>query len=102
MDAAPPDSLQSQIRELSSSVPGVLRIEKCRARKSGLGVFVEIHIEVDGDLTVRRGHEIAHQVTDHLKSSPLSIQQVLVHVEPAPASEKATSPQELPPGQGQP
>jgi len=96
MDAAPPDSLQTQIRELSSSVRGVLRIEKCRARKSGLGVFVELHVEVDGDLTVRRGHEIAHQVADHLKSSPFSIQHVLVHVEPAPASETTAPPQEPP------
>jgi cation diffusion facilitator family transporter len=73
MDAAPPDPLQTQIRQLASSVPGVVRIEKCRARKSGLGLLVEIHIEVDGTLSVQRGHEIAHQVSDHLKSSSLSI-----------------------------
>jgi len=83
MDAAAPDPLQKKIRELSSSVPGVMRIEKCRARKSGLGLFVEIHVEVDGDLTVRHGHEIAHQVSDHLKASSLSVQHVVVHVEPA-------------------
>ena len=83
MDAAAPDPLQKKIRELSSSVPGVMRIEKCRARKSGLGLFVEIHVEVDGDLTVWHGHEIAHEVSDHLKSSSLSIQHVVVHVEPA-------------------
>ena len=85
MDAAPPDPLQNQIRELSSSVPGVVRIEKCRARKSGLGLLVEIHIEVDGTLSVQRGHEIAHQVSDHLKSSSLSIQHVVANVEPADA-----------------
>jgi cation diffusion facilitator family transporter len=85
MDAAPPDTLQTQIRQLASSVPGVVRIEKCRARKSGLGLFVEIHIEVDGTLSVQRGHEIAHQVSDHLKSSSLSIQHVVAHVEPAVA-----------------
>jgi len=83
MDAAAPDPLQKQIRELSSSVPGVVRIEKCRARKSGLGLFIEIHVEVDGDLTVRHGHEIAHEVSDHLKLSSLSVQHVVVHVEPA-------------------
>ncbi len=91
MDAAPPDPLQAQIRELSSSLPGVLRIEKCRTRKSGVGLFVEIHVEVDGDLTVRRGHQIAHDVTDHLKSSPLSIQHVVVHIEPALAESRAPS-----------
>ena len=86
MDAAPPDPLQTRIREIASSVPGVCRVEKCWARKSGLGLLVDIHVEVDGDLTVRRGHEIAHQVADHLKATSLSIQHVLVHVEPAPTS----------------
>jgi hypothetical protein len=83
IDAAVPSDLQDEIRQTSSSVPGVVWIEKCRARKSGLGLLVEIHVEVDGDLTVRRGHEIGHAVSDHLKSSSLSIQHVVVHVEPA-------------------
>lgn len=86
MDAAVPSPIQKEIRELSSSVPGVVRVEKCRVRKSGLGLFVDIHVEVDGDFTVRHGHEIAHQVSDHLKSSSLSVQDVTVHVEPAPVS----------------
>jgi cation diffusion facilitator family transporter len=86
MDAAVPSPIQKQIRELASSVPGVVRVEKCRIRKSGLGLFVEIHVEVDGDLTVRRGHEIAHDVSSQLKASPLFIQDVVVHVEPAPVA----------------
>ncbi len=86
MDAAVPNPLQREIREISSSVPGVVRIEKCRTRKSGLGLFVEIHVEVDGDSTVRRGHEIAHEVSNRLKSSALSVQDVTVHVEPALAA----------------
>jgi cation diffusion facilitator family transporter len=83
MDAAVPGPIQKEIREMASLVPGVVRVEKCRIRKSGLGLFVDIHVEVDGDLTVRRGHEIAHDVISHLKSSSLSVQDVVVHVEPA-------------------
>lgn len=87
MDAAVPHTQQKEIREIASSVQGVVRIEKCRTRKSGLGLFVEIHVEVDGDLTVWRGHEIAHEVSERLKSSSLSIQHVVVHIEPALAVE---------------
>jgi cation diffusion facilitator family transporter len=83
MDAAVPSDLQHDIRQIASSVPGVVRIEKCRARKGGLGLLVEIHVEVDGDLTVRRGHEIGHEVSNQLKASSLAVQQVMVHVEPA-------------------
>jgi cation diffusion facilitator family transporter len=77
MDAAQPNTVLREIRSLAASIPGVLRIEKCHARKSGLGLFVEIHVEGDEDISVRRGHEIAHDVTDHLKASPLSIQHVV-------------------------
>jgi cation diffusion facilitator family transporter len=83
MDAAVPHPVQNQIREAAAAVPGGVRIEKCRIRKSGLGLFVEIHVEVDGNLTVRHGHGIAHEVSDHLMSSSLSVQHVVVHVEPA-------------------
>jgi cation diffusion facilitator family transporter len=85
MDTAAPDALQQQIRALSAAVPGVVRIEKCRTRKSGLSLIVEIHIEVDGDLSVRRGHEIAHEVSNRLTASELSILHVIAHVEPAAA-----------------
>jgi cation diffusion facilitator family transporter len=85
MDAAVPNPIQKHIRELASFVPGVVQIEKCRIRKSGLGLFVDIHVVVDGDLTVRRGHEIAHEVSRQLKASHLSVQDVVVHVEPAPS-----------------
>lgn len=83
MDAAVPREQQRQIREIASSVEGVVRIEKCRTRKSGLGLLVEIHVEVDGELTVRCGHDIGHKVSAALHSSSLSIQHVMVHVEPA-------------------
>jgi len=86
MDRALPNTIQEEIRELAAHVPGVVRIEKCRSRKSGLGLFVEIHVEVDGDMSVRRGHQIAHEVSDRLKASPLSIQHVVVHMEPSMVS----------------
>jgi len=83
MDAAQPEAVRQQIRQLSAGVPGVACIEKCHVRKSGLGLLVEIHVEVDGSITVREGHEIGHKVSDCLKASSLSIQHVMVHVEPA-------------------
>jgi cation diffusion facilitator family transporter len=83
MDAAAPDTLQQDVRAIASAVPDVVRIEKCLIRKSGLGLFVEIHVEVDGSQTVARGHEIGHEVSARLKASALRIQHVMVHIEPA-------------------
>ncbi|HTQ32270.1 MAG TPA: cation diffusion facilitator family transporter [Opitutaceae bacterium] len=83
MDIAAPPALEKEIRAVALRVPGVRGLDKCRVRRSGLNLIVDIQIEVDGGLTVRRGHEIAHDVKDALLRAPLAISDVSVHVEPA-------------------
>jgi divalent metal cation (Fe/Co/Zn/Cd) transporter len=51
-------------------------------RKSGLGLWMDIQLLVDGNLSVREGHRIAHAVSDELKNCDIPIQDVVVHVEP--------------------
>lgn len=63
-------------------VPGVRGIEKCFARKTGLRYHVDLHLEVDPDLTVRASHEIARSVKNRIKSDLNWVEDVLVHVEP--------------------
>lgn len=82
MDSAPPPELAAQVRQLAQSVSGVITTEKCYLRKSGMFYWVDIHVIVEGNLTVRHGHEIAHRVKAVLRASPLRIAEVLVHIEP--------------------
>jgi len=82
MDAAVTDGTEDEVRRAARAVEGVLDIEKCRIRKSGLGLLMDIHVVVDGDLTVRRGHEISHLVKDCLMDSRPAIHDVVVHIEP--------------------
>jgi len=83
MDAAAPEQVERQIVDLAASVEGVAAIEKCRIRKSGLGYLMDIHVEVDGDISIREGHYIGHKVKDRLMASNLPIVDVVVHIEPA-------------------
>ena len=83
MDSAPPAEVEEQIRGIAAGVDGVVTIEKCRVRRSGLSLLVDIHVEVDGNLSVRRGHDIAHDVKQALLDSQLSILDATVHIEPA-------------------
>ena len=83
MDTAAPAPLAIEVRRLAAAVPGVLGLDKCHLRRSGLALIVEIHIEVDPALTVREGHDIAHAVQDALVGGGLAITHVAVHVEPA-------------------
>jgi divalent metal cation (Fe/Co/Zn/Cd) transporter len=52
-------------------------------RKMGGHYFVDLHVEVDGDRTVREAHAIAHRVKDQVRAVQPRVCDVLVHVEPA-------------------
>jgi len=70
------------VRKYSAEVPNVLDTEKCYVRKSGMRYWVDLHIQVDGKLTVDEGHTIAHELKAHLMQQLPEIADVLVHVEP--------------------
>lgn len=83
MDAAAPEKLENEIRALALAVPGVRELDKVRVRKSGLSHLVDIQVRVEGTLSVRDGHAIAHAVKDALIASVShSISDVTVHIEP--------------------
>jgi len=84
MDTMPGGQLMNEIREVAASVPGVRGVEKCYARKTGLRYHVDLHLEVDPDITVRQSHDIAHQVQHRVMNTLDWVAGVLVHVEPAP------------------
>ena len=83
LDTAPRGEIVAIIKRAASSVPGVLEVEKCLVRKMGLSFYVDLHVGVDGGISVRDGHRIAHQVKDAIKRADSRIADVLVHVEPA-------------------
>ncbi|PYJ37393.1 MAG: cation-efflux pump [Verrucomicrobia bacterium] len=83
MDTAPGGKIVRSIRVVASSVPGVVEVEKCRARKMGLDYYVDLHVGVDGNISVHQGHEIAHRVKSAIQQSDSRIADVLVHIEPA-------------------
>lgn len=82
MDTAPPKEIEQKVREVTKAVPGVIDIDQCRVRKMGLEFYVDLHVGVDGNISVRAGHKISHDVKDAVRQSGLSIADVLVHIEP--------------------
>jgi len=85
LDVAPAKEFEGKVRELALGVPGVRALDKCRIRKSGTRYFVELHVEVDGEATVREGHDIGGRVRNALRASPLRIADAFIHIEPARA-----------------
>ena len=83
MDEQLYDDLILEIRAKSLEVPGVLGTEKCFIRKAGMNFHVDLHAMVDGEISVKIGHDIAHELKDHLRNEIASLGHVLIHVEPS-------------------
>jgi divalent metal cation (Fe/Co/Zn/Cd) transporter len=52
----------------------------------GFDFFVDLHVEVKGDMSVRDGHDVAHRVKDAIKETNPSVRDVLIHIEPKDGS----------------
>jgi cation diffusion facilitator family transporter len=74
--------LENRIRETALKVDGIVDTEKCFIRKAGMKYHIDLHAIVDGNLSVREGHDIAHLLKDTLRSEHFEIGHVLIHVEP--------------------
>lgn len=83
MDTAPRGEMADTVRKAAADVTGVLEVEKCLIRKMGLHFYVDLHVGVDGAISVRDGHDIAHEVKHAIQAKDPRIADVLVHVEPA-------------------
>lgn len=82
-DAIPAGDLVDNLRAAALTVPGVVAVEKSFVRKLGFDYYLDLHVVVDGTLSVREGHVIAHEVKDTVRRSFERVADVLVHVEPA-------------------
>lgn len=82
MDAAPSGDIEAQVRRIADATEGVLCAEKCLVRKMGLDYHVDLHLVVSGDISVREGHAIAHQVKEAIRAENPRIMDILIHVEP--------------------
>lgn len=83
MDAAPPSEIEVGVRKEAKGVKGVVGLDKCHVRKMGLDYYVDLHVIVNGDISVRYGHEIAHRVKGVIRNSNPRISDVLIHIEPS-------------------
>lgn len=83
MDIAPSAAFVENIRAIAAATSEVVRVEKCFVRKTGFEYLVDMHIEVNPEMTVRHAHDIAHNVKDAIRRQVPSVRDVLVHIEPA-------------------
>ena len=82
MDRSPDRELIGKIRAAAEKIPGVGGVEKCFVRKMGYQFFVDMHVEVDPQMTVENSHRIGHEVKNKVRAEIPSVRDVLIHIEP--------------------
>ena len=76
------DDLVDEIRFIAEKVDGVQGTEKCFVRKTGMTYWVDLHLLVNGNLSVTEGHEISHLAKDALMEQLPELANILIHIEP--------------------
>ncbi|WP_274474547.1 cation diffusion facilitator family transporter [Mangrovimonas aestuarii] len=76
------DDLIEVIRKKAIEVDGIMGTEKCFVRKSGIKYHVDLHAVVSGDISVREGHNIAHNLEDYLLEHIPNLGHIIIHIEP--------------------
>jgi cation diffusion facilitator family transporter len=75
---------EEQIAGIKSDIlatPGVLGLHELRTRKTGDMILADVHLEIDGGLTVAEGHEIAHQARVKVMARH-PVMYLMTHVDP--------------------
>jgi len=87
-DTAPEPEVLEKMGRFVRRIDGVLGHHDLRVRTSGGFYQMEVHIVVDGSLTVVEGHRIAKEVESRLKEEIGALSQVIIHVDPDRRQEK--------------
>lgn len=82
IDTAPPTHYIEETMKLISNYPGVKNPHKLKMRYIGDAIYIEVHIEVEPDISVKQGHDIAAGVKHMIKNHHKNVIDVIVHVEP--------------------
>jgi len=82
IDGSADPEICKKIKAIACNIDGVLQIHRLRVRLSGARLHVDLHLVVDGNLSVRAGHNIAGAVKNSIMGAGLDVEDVVIHVEP--------------------
>jgi len=82
IDVGAPTETRREIRDIALKNEGVLQVHDIRTRYISSSIQVDLHIVVEGLITVREGHDIADDVKARIIDSIPEVLDVIVHVDP--------------------
>ncbi len=81
MDRSVDAEMEQKIRNCLLSTAGVAGVHDLKTRKMGDFALVDVHLEVNGDLSIREGHDIAVEARKRVMSA-LNVLNVMIHLDP--------------------
>jgi len=82
MDGRPADECIGDIAKLAEGVEGVENVHEIRCRRSGQYLIVDLKLDMDPDMTVRRSHTIATEVKRRIFEGFPHVGDVMIHINP--------------------
>jgi ferrous-iron efflux pump FieF len=82
MDHELPDEDRARIRKIAEAAPEVTAVHDIKTRAAGPTAFIQLHLEMDGAMDLRRAHEIADEVEAQLRSA-FPHAEIIIHQDPA-------------------
>jgi len=82
MDHELPDEDRARIRKIAEAAPEVTAVHDIKTRAAGPTAFIQLHLEMDGAMDLRRAHEIADAVEAELRSA-FPHAEIIIHQDPA-------------------
>ena len=83
VDSAPAAATLEAIRTAVAEARGVAGYHAFRARRIGGKIAIDVHVQVDPELTVREGHDIASAVQEQVSGADPTVVETIVHIEPS-------------------
>jgi len=90
MDHELPDDEREKIREIAQSHPDVVAAHDLRTRVAGPTSFIQIHVEMNGSMSLLRAHEISDEVEAKLRAAYPNAE-VIIHQDPEGIEEPRSS-----------
>jgi ferrous-iron efflux pump FieF len=91
MDREIPDAERARVRTIAESHPEVTAVHDIRTRGAGPTLFIQLHIEVDGAMSLLRAHEISDTVERQLRAA-FPHAEIIIHADPAGIEEYVAFP----------
>lgn len=82
LEASLPESMENEILKLVETVPGITYVHNLRTRRIGNDIAVDLHVKMDGHLTLTTAHELATEAENAIKSRFGNNSIINIHMEP--------------------